>query len=1044
MPTVERLPNEYPGIDTVTTVSISHLLDENARALAERLRTTIAGEVRFDAGSRATYSTDSSNYRQVPIGVVVPKTIEDVIRTVDACRAHGVPITSRGGGTSLAGQCTNVAVVIDFSKYVNRVVSIDPEARTAVVEPGCNLDHLRHAAAEYGLTFGPDPATHSRNTLGGMIGNNSCGVHSVMAEFYGPGPLTMHQVIELDVLTYGGDRMTVGSCTEDELDRIIAVGDRKAEIHRSLRELRDRHLDAIRTGFPDIPRRVSGFNLDRLLDEHRFDVAKALVGTEGTCVTVLHATVQLMEAMPGRTLVVLGYPDAYTAGDHVPMIREHRPVGLEGIDRELVDDMRKKGLHPDDVDLLPEGDGFLLVEFGAATKDGADEQADKLLAAIKAAEQPPTSKVFTEAWEEHKLWQVREAGLGATAHVPGMRATHPGWEDAAVPPDHVGRYLRDFRSLLDEFGYHAALYGHFGQGCIHCRIDFTLDTAHGVHQWRTFLDRAADLVVAHGGSLSGEHGDGQARAALLRKMYGDELVSAFAEFKDIWDPDGQMNPGKVVRPNAPTDDLAMGPDSYRRQVDTHFAFPDDDFDFGHAVSRCVGVGACRDVENGTMCPSYMATREEADSTRGRSRLLFEMLRGEELDGWRDTHIAEALDHCLACKACKNECPVNVDMATYKAEFLSHHYRRRLRPRSHYAISLIYWWVRLGSRLPRVANALTHAPLISRLLKFAAGVAQERTVPRLATETFTDWFRRRPAAAPGSAQARREHDGGRVVTHAELGRFTGETYTTPSMRRNGNDNHVNPHGEKAPFETDRVLLWPDTFNNYLESSVLQAAVTVLEDVGARVEIPPRPLCCGRPLYDAGMLDTAERLWRQTLSTLQPWIRAGVPIVGLEPSCVAAFRDELVNLFPNDDDAQRLSEQTLLLSEYLERQRYQPPQLPIRAVVHAHCHHASVIGTDAEIAVLHRMGVDSEVLDSGCCGMAGSYGFTADHYQVSMRVGERVLLPTVRATDGGTEIVTDGFSCREQIEQGTERSPLHLAELLQRAIHERDATDGGRQR
>ncbi len=549
--------------------------------------------------------------------------------------------------------------------------------------------------------------------------------------------------------------------------------------------------------------------------------------------------------------------------------------------------------------------------------------------------------MFDDEWEEKKLWQVRESGLGATAHVPGLPPTHPGWEDAAVPPDQVGSYLRDFRALLDEYDYDAALYGHFGQGCIHCRIDFVLDEAHGVTQWREFLDRAADLVVSYGGSLSGEHGDGQARAALLTKMYGEELVEAFAQFKEIWDPDAKMNPGKVVRPNQPTDDLRMGPDATLRRVDTHFAFPDDHYDFANAANRCVGVGACRDVESGTMCPSYMATREEEDSTRGRARLLFEMLRGDDLDGWRDGAVADALDLCLACKGCKNECPVNVDMATYKAEFLSHHYRRRLRPRVAYAMGLIYWWARGATLAPRLVNRMTHTPGLAGLIKRAGGVAAERDIPRFATTPFTTWFRNRP---PGSRRPRpAPHDGTMALTHGELPRFVAETYSTPSMQRNAGRNQINPHGHDAPFDTDRVLLWPDTFNNYLESNVLRAAVNVLEHAGYTVEIPPRPLCCGRPLYDWGMLDTAERLWRQTLDTLRPWIRAGIPVVGLEPSCVAAFRDELVNLFPHDEDARRLSDQTLMLSEFLERQRYAPPELHVRATVHGHCHHKAVIGT-----------------------------------------------------------------------------------------------------
>ncbi len=730
--------------------------------------------------------------------------------------------------------------------------------------------------------------------------------------------------------------------------------------------------------------------------------------------------------------MVLGYPDAYTAADDVPQVREHRPVGLEGIDDKLVEYMRRKGLHPDDVDLLPDGHAFLLVEFGGDTKADTDAQATNFVSALTGEAAGPSSKVFRDAWEEQKLWQVRESGLGATAQVPGMPETHPGWEDAAVPPERVGDYLRDFRTLLDEFGYDAALYGHFGQGCIHCRIDFTLGTVHGVRQWRQFLDRAADLVVSYGGSLSGEHGDGQARAALLTKMYGDELVGAFADFKDCWDPHGKMNPGKVVRPNRPDDDLRFGPDASLRRPTTHFAFPDDEFDFANATRRCVGVGKCRDVDSGTMCPSYMATREEEDSTRGRARMLFEMLRGDELDGWRDDAVADSLDLCLACKGCKTECPVNVDMATYKAEFLSHYYAHRLRPRVAYSMGLIYWWARAATRMPRLVNALAHAPGLSTLLKRAGGVAVERDVPRFATPSFTERFRSRPEARV-AAPRRPGHDGTAIIGHSELPRFVDETYA-PFSRRAADENRAHPHGARAPFDTDRVLLWPDTFNNYLRSAVLDAAVDVLEDAGYTVEIPPRPLCCGRPLYDFGMLDTAERLWRQTLRTLRPWIRAGVPVVGLEPSCVAAFRDELVNLFPHDEDAARLSDQTLLLSEFLERQRYQPPRLPVRALVHGHCHHKTVLGMDAELALLKRMCVDTETIDSGCCGMAGSFGFAADHYEVSMRIGDRMLLPAVRAQDPETLVVTDGFSCREQIEQSTTRTPVHIAELLQRALRE----------
>ncbi len=1051
----DQLPRRYVGIDTVDAnpdEAVAHPLPAYAARLRDELAARVEGEVRFDNGSRAAYSTDSSNYRQVPIGVVVPKSVDDVMATVELCRKYGAPITSRGGGTSLAGQTCNVAIVIDYSKYMNRVLSIDAEAKRAVVEPGCNLDVLRETAKQHGLTFGPDPATHSRNTIGGMIGNNSCGVHSVMAEFYGPGPLTVHQTIELDVVTYDGERMIVGATSDEAYADIVNAGERRAEIYSGLRGLRDEHAERIRKNYPQIPRRVSGYNLDWLLAENGFHVARALVGSEGTCVMVLSATLELIDAKPERALVALGYLDAYHAGDHVPEIMKHRPVGLEGLDQELIGYMKKKGLHPDDVDLLPEGEGWLLVEFGADTKAEAEAQAQTLIDSFDGVDDAPSTKLFTDEWEEQKLWTVRESGLGASAHVPGMAMSHPGWEDAAVPPEAVGRYLRDFRDLLDEFGYHAALYGHFGQGCIHCRIDFDLSTTHGVTQWMEFLDRAADLVVSHGGSLSGEHGDGQARAALLVKMFGPELVEAFGRFKHIWDPDGRMNPGKVVDPYRPDENLRMGPDDVPVQLKTHFAFPDDNGSFANALDRCVGVGACRDVESGGMCPSYMATREEEDSTRGRARLLWEMLRGDVIaDGWRDPHVAEALDLCLACKACKNECPVNVDMATYKAEFLSHFYKRRLRPAEAYALGLIYWWARIASKVPRVVNFVGRTKPTSTIIKKLGGVAQERTIPPFASPTFRSWFEQRstsPARSRGHGPGSGGDSGPRsgqlaeaTLTHAEVPRFQRETYAHGSDRhRSGTlpGSSLNPHGDDAPFETTRVVLWPDTFNNYLMTHAAKAAVEVLEDAGYTVEIPNRPLCCGRPLYDWGMLDTAEKLWHQTLETLRPYLRAGVPIVGLEPSCVASFRDELINLFPNDTDAKRLSEQTFEFSEFLVRQRYEPPRLERKALVHGHCHHKAIMHMDAEVAMLKAMGLDYEVPDAGCCGMAGSFGFGADHYEVSTRVGERVLLPRVRDAADDTFIIANGFSCREQVSQLTGRRGLHLAEVI--AIALRDGVAG----
>ncbi|HEX8908014.1 MAG TPA: FAD-binding and (Fe-S)-binding domain-containing protein, partial [Anaeromyxobacteraceae bacterium] len=615
-----------------------------ARALAADLRRRVEAEVRFDAGSRALYATDGSNYRQVPIGVVVPRTIDEVPEIVAACRRHGAPVLARGGGTSLAGQCCNVAVVIDFSKHCHRILHLDPGARTAWVEPGLVLDDLRESAERHHLTFGPDPSTHTHCTLGGMIGNNSCGVHSVMAG------RTADNVLELDVLAYDGTRLHVGATDEAALEAAIRAGGRRGEIYGGLRRLRDRYGELVRRRFPNIPRRVSGYALDELLPEHGFQVARALVGSEGTCAIVLGAKVRLVPSPPVRTLVVLGYPSVYEAGDHIPEILRFGPIGLEGLDDRLVEDMKKKRLHPERARILPEGKGWLLVEFGGESREEADARARRVMEALRGKPGAPSMKLFDDPGEERIAWKVRESGLGATARVPGQKDTWEGWEDSAVPVDRLGRYLRDLRALFEKHGYGCSLYGHFGQGCVHTRIDFDLTTARGVESYRAFVTEAAHLVVSHGGSLSGEHGDGQSRAELLPIMFGDELVRAFGEFKRLWDPDWKLNPGKVVDAYRLDENLRLGPGYQELRPGTWFRFRDDDGSFGRAAARCVGVGECRREKGGVMCPSYRVTREEQHSTRGRARLLFEMMQGDPLrGGWRDAHVLEALDLCLACK-----------------------------------------------------------------------------------------------------------------------------------------------------------------------------------------------------------------------------------------------------------------------------------------------------------------------------------------------------------------------------------------------------------
>jgi FAD/FMN-containing dehydrogenase/Fe-S oxidoreductase len=951
----------------------------DAEELAVALLNEIRGEVRFDDGSRALYATDASNYRQVPIGVVIPRDADDVVATVALCRERGVPIVSRGGGTSLAGQTCNVAVVMDHSKYNNRLVELNPDERFARVQPGIVLDTLRDAAEKHNLTFGPDPATHTHCTLGGMIGNNSCGVHSVMAG------KTDDNVYELDVLTYRGDRFTVGATTDDELDHIIAVGDARAQIYRRMVDLRDKYSDAIRQRFPDIPRRVSGYNVPYLLAEKGFDVAKALVGSESTLVTVLEAKVRLVDSPPGRTLVAVGYKDVFEAADDVPYVIDSGCIACEGMDDKLVRDIAARGIYPEALTLLPDGAGFLLVEFGGKDRAESDASAKAFEAKLHNRLPNVKTKMYDDPADEAKLWRVREAGLGATAMVPGKPTSGPGWEDSSVPPDKLGEYLRRVDKLFRAYGYSPDLYGHFGQGVLHCRVNFDLISAKGLADFRRFMSDAAELVVSMGGSLSGEHGDGQARAELLPIMFGDQLVDAFRAFKSIWDPDGKMNPGKLVDANPILSDLRLGTSYNPRRVKTEFSFPDDHNSFAHATFRCVGVGECRRHDGGTMCPSYMVTREEKHSTRGRAHLLFEMMQGHEIrDGWRSDEVREALDLCLACKGCKGDCPVNVDMATYKAEFLAHYWHHRVRPRQAYAMGLIPWWLRLGRRAPRIANFATGAPGLRSVAKLVAGVAPQRSIPQLAPQTFTDWFSKRAA-----------------------GRSKG----------------------------DRVILWPDTFTDHFHPDSAKSALAVLEAAGFTVELPRGWVCCGRPMYDWGLISQGKQLLRQSLRVLRPALLNGTPIIGLEPSCVAAFRDELPQLFPNSEDAVRLSSQTYLLTEFLHDRvpEWQPPSITGKALVHGHCHQKAVLGMDAQFDVLRSAGLELDVPDSGCCGMAGAFGFEkGEKYEVSIAAGERVLLPAVREAADDTLIVAAGFSCREQIEQMTNRRALHPADVLAQAL------------
>ncbi|MFE9299692.1 FAD-binding and (Fe-S)-binding domain-containing protein [Streptomyces sp. NPDC006856] len=934
-------------------------------AFIAALRSAVRGASDFGSAARALTTMDASNYRRVPLGVLAPRDADDIAAALTVCREYGVPVVPRGGGTSIAGQATGTGLVLDLTRHLRTILDVDPAARTAVVQPGVILDDLRAAAAPHGLTFGPDPSTHSRCTLGGMIGNNSCGAHSVA---WGT---TADNVRGLSVVRYGGQalRLERGSGAGPAgVDALVAA-----------------HLALLRTGYPDLPRRISGYALDALLPEHPGgpDPVRAFCGSEGTLGVVTEATVRLVEAPRARALAVLGYADESAAAEAAPGLLPYGPLTVEGMAADLV---------REPAGLLPRGAAWLFVETGGATAAEARAHAERVLRAADAVD----GAVVTDPAGQRALWRIREDAAGTATRMPDGSEAWPGWEDCAVPPARLGAYLRDFRALLAEHGLRGTPYGHFGDGCIHVRIDFDLTTDAGVARFRRFSEETADLVVAHGGSLSGEHGDGQARAELLPRMYGDELVALFGRFKDLWDPDGGLNPGMLARPDRLDANLRFSV-LPKRPVDVEFGYPQDGGDFAGAVRRCVGVAKCRTQEAsgaGVMCPSFRATGEEAHSTRGRARLLHEMLAGEVItDGWRSTEVRDALDLCLSCKGCRSDCPVGVDMATYKAEFLHHHYRGRLRPAAHYAMGRLPRWLRLARPFARPLNALARLRPLAALAKRLAGIAPERTIPVLATETYSRWLR----------------------------------------ARRGTGTHIP--------STDRVVhLWADTFTEHLSPQAGRAAVRVLEEAtGRTVPPPPRGVCCGLTYVSTGQLDAARRVMRRTLDRLD--LLPGQPLVVLEPSCAATLRTDLPELLPDDPRAAELASAVRTFAQYLQEYApdWTPPRLDRPAAGQTHCHQHAVLGDAAERRLRERLGLTGE-LSGGCCGLAGNFGFEKGHWEVSVACAEERLLPAVRAAEPGTELLADGFSCRTQLDQLAGRRARHLAEVIAEALPE-SAPGGG---
>lgn len=951
--------------------------------LRAKLAAETSAEVRFDAATRAIYASEASNYRQLPIGIVIPKTIADIVTTVRLCREFGIPILPRGAGTSMCGQAVNAAVVIDASKYLHAIYAIDPEKRIARVEPGVICDQLKSKASSVGLTFGPDPATHSRCTLGGMIGNNSCGAHSVMAG------KTVENVERLEVLTYDGERFWVGPTDEKCYQEHLSAGGRRAEIVRALKELVDRNEEQIRQGFPKLKRRVSGYNLDQLLPENGFNIARALVGVEGTCVTVLQAETTLVKNPTHRVLVVLGYEDIFFAADSVPQLLPLNPIAMEGLDDGIIDGLKLRGMKLDDIAELPSGNAWLMIEFGALSSEEAEAFAQKAVEIAPQLPGQPSARLVTDAGLMNRIWTIRETGASATSLSLDPNDPDPvvGWEDAAVEPEYLGKYLRDFKSLVGRYGYKTNLYGHFGDGCIHSRITFDLKSQSGLDNWRGFLDEAAHLVVRYGGSLSGEHGDGQAKGEYLRIMYSDEIMNAFAEFKTIWDPSNKMNPGKLIHAMPVDANLRLGPDYERRAVASQFTYDSRLGDKGLAreTERCIGMGKCRSLDGGTMCPSFRATREEKYSTRGRARLFFEFLKGEVIeDGWQNEEVKDSLDLCLSCKGCKTDCPTNVNIARYKTEFLNRYYSDRRRPLMDAVVGRIGEWLPHATKLSPVLNYAMGNPGV-RSVAAHFGLSRQAKFPEIAPTSFRS-----------TATAKR--------------------LLKKSDARFGNE----------------VLLWVDSFNNGFTPKVLEAGVTALEALGFTVTLMKRHVCCGRPYYDVGMIEKAKSNLEQILSQLEPVLEENLPVIVLEPSCLSVFRDEMPGLFPNDQRAKKLEKSIMTLSEFIKVRGLELPAINEEVRIHGHCHQKSCGGMGAEQGVLEKLGSRGQVIAAGCCGGAGVYAYHSKTAPIAKIIGEKEFKPHIDKIPQDAAVVADGFSCRGQIRNLSGREPMHLAEYLAKVL------------
>ncbi len=916
--------------------------DRRVERLADALRARVGCTVDESVRRRVEYSSDASNYRVRPAMVVFPRGEDDVAATVQFARENGLSVTARGGGTSVAGNAIGPGIVLDFSRHMNAVRAVDVEARTATVQPGVVLSELQRRLRPDGLRFGPDPSTQDRCTLGGMIGNNACGPHALA---WGR---TSDTVRELRILDGTGERRALGA------DLTSVPG---------LAEFTTANLAVLRTELGRFDRQASGYGLEHLLPERGSSAAKAFVGSEGTCGLLLEAEVALTPVPAATVLTVLGYPDIASAADDIAAVVGCAPIAVEGIDAGLVDVVRA---HRGTVPELPRGRGWLFVETAGATPAEALAVAQRLCATSHADDH----RIVTDPVATAALWRIRADGAGLAGRTPDGKPAWPGWEDAAVPPENLGAYLREFATLTAEYDVTGLLYGHIGDGCIHVRLDFPI--ADAPRRFRTFLFDAAELVVRHGGSLSGEHGDGRARSELLEVMYSPAARKTFADYKTLFDPDNILNPGVLVAPNPVDADLRVA--GLVPVPAQGFALSTDSGDLSTAVHRCVGIGKCRAdsrTSGGFMCPSYLATADEKDTTRARARVLQEVVRGE-LD-WRAPAVEESLDLCLSCKACASDCPAGVDMATYKSEALYRRYQGRLRPLDHYVLGQLPRWLAIAQRFPRLANAMAARPRLRRTGMRLAGIDPRRPAPRLAPKP---------------------------------------------LRRNWT--------ERGGSEGE-VMLWIDTFTDSFDPENALAATRLIEQLGYHVTIPKTRVCCGLTWISTGQLDGARTRLRATLDTLAEHAAAGGPIIGLEPSCTATLRADLPELLPDDPRAKQVAASIRTLAEFLlEHPTWQPPRRPQdTVVVQPHCHQHAVGGFDAERRILAAMGVTVEEL-AGCCGLAGNFGMQKGHYDVSVAIARTALLPALNNADA--IFLADGFSCRTQADQLAGVRGLHLARYL----------------